>query len=150
MFSSLLWCCVVLLEDINSVDLIKHQEEDEKFIKSVDDMIAKIDVELSKTLKNALKNNEKDRKNKKISLFNLLNTINDVTLHEERVLMMTINCFKKLDEALIWSDCIDMKVEFIMITRFQIFKLFTCMYFFNNSSSRLIATFSKETFRQQQ
>jgi len=64
-------------------------------------MIAKIDVELSKTLKNALKNNEKDRKNKKISLFNLLNTINDVTLHEERVLMMTINCFKKLDEALI-------------------------------------------------
>jgi hypothetical protein len=83
MFSLLSQRCVVLLEDINSVDLIKHQEEDEKFVKSVNDVIAKINVELSKILKNASKNNEKDRKNKKISLFNLLNAINDVTSHEE-------------------------------------------------------------------
>ncbi len=150
MFSSLSWCCVVLLEDINSVDLIKRQEEDEKFIKSINDMIAKIDVELSNILKNASKNNEKDRKNKKISLFNLLNAIDDVTSHEERVLVMTINCLEKLNEALIQSDHIDMKVEFIMITCSQIFKLFTCMYSLNDSSSRLIATFSKETLRQQQ
>ncbi len=150
MFSSLYSCCVVLLEDINSVNLIKRQEEDEKFVKSVNDSIAKIDVELSKTLKNASKNNEKDRKNKRISLFNLLNAIDDVTSHEERVLMMTINCFKKLDEALIQSNCIDIKVEFIIITRSQIFELFTCMYFLNDNSSRLIATFSKEIFRQQQ
>jgi len=139
-----------LLEDIDSVDLIKRQEEDEKFIKLVDDVIAKIDVELSKTFKNASKNNKKDRKNKKISLFNLLNAINDVTSHEERVLVMTINCFEKLDEALIQLDCINIKVEFIMITRSQIFKLFTHMYFLDDSSSRLIATFSKETLRQQQ
>ncbi len=150
MFSSLSWCCVVLLEDINSVDLIKRQEEDEKFIKSINDMIAKIDVELSKILKNASKNNEKDRKKKKISLFNLLNAIDNVTSHEEIVLVMTINCLEKLNEALIQSDNIDMKVEFIMITCSQIFKLFTCMYSFNDSSSRLIATFSKETLRQQQ
>ncbi len=83
MFSLLSQRCVVLLEDINSVDLIKHQEEDEKFVKSVNDVIAKINIELSKILKNASKNNEKDRKNKKISLFNLLNAINDVTSHEE-------------------------------------------------------------------
>ena len=150
MFSSLSWRCVVLLEDIDSVDLIKRQEEGEKFVKSVDDTIAKIDVKLSKTLKNASKNNEKDRKNKRISLFNLLNAIDDVTSHKERVLVMTINCFEKLDEALIQSDRIDIKVEFIMITCFQIFELFTCMYSLNDSSSRLIATFSKETFRQQQ
>ncbi len=149
MFSSLSWRCVVLLEDIDSVNLIKRQEEDEKFVKSVDDAIAKIDVELSKTLKNASKNNEKDRKNKKISLFDLLNAIDDVTSHEEKVLVMTINCFEKLDEALIQSDRIDIKVEFIMITCFQIFELFTCMYFLDDSFSRLIATFSKETLRQQ-
>jgi len=83
MFSLLSQRCVVLLEDINSVDLIKHQEEDEKFVKSVNDVIAKINIELSKILKNASKNNEKDRKNKKISWFNLLNAINDVTSHEE-------------------------------------------------------------------
>jgi len=83
-------------------------------------------------------------------LFNLLNAIDDVTSHKERVLVMTINCFEKLDEALIQSDRIDIKVEFIMITCFQIFELFTCMYSLNDSSSRLIATFSKETFRQQQ
>ncbi len=150
MFSSLPRRCVVLLEDIDSVDLIKRQEEGEKFIKPVDDAIAKIGVELSKTLKNASKNNEKGRKNKKISLFDLLNAIDDVTSHEERVLVMTINCLEKLDEALIRSDRIDMKVEFIMITRFQIFELFTRMYFFDDSSSKLIATFSKETLRQQQ
>ncbi len=150
MFSSLSWRCVVLLEDINSVDLIKRQEEDEKSVKPVDDVIAKIDVELSKVLKNASKNNEKGKKNKKISLSDLLNAIDDVTSHEERVLVMTINCFEKLDEALIQSDRIDIKVEFIMITRFQIFELFTCMYFLDDSSSRLIATFSKETFEQQQ
>jgi len=150
MFSLLSQCCVVLLEDINSVDLIKRQEEDEKLVKSVNDAIAKIDVKLSKTLKNASKNNEKDRKNKRISLFNLLNAIDDVTSHEERVLMMTINCFEKLDEALIQSNYIGIKVEFIMITRSQIFELFTRMYFLDDSSSRLIATFSKEIFRQQQ
>ncbi len=147
MFSLLSQRCVVLLEDINSVDLIKHQEEDEKFVKSVNDVIAKINIELSKILKNASKNNEKDRKNKKISLFNLLNAINDVTSHEEWVLVMTINCFEKLDEALIQSNHIDMKVEFIMITCSQIFELFTCMYFLNDSSLKLIATFSKETLR---
>ncbi len=147
MFSSLSWRCVVLLEDINSVDLIKRQEEDEKFVKSVNDAIAKIDVELSKILKNASKNNEKDKKNKKISLFNLLNAIDDVTSHEERVLVMTINCLEKLDKALIQSDHIDIKVEFIMITRSQIFELFTCMYSLDDSSSRLIATFSKEILK---
>jgi len=150
MFSSLSRRCIVLLEDIDSVDLIKRQGEGEKFIKPVDDAIAKIGVELSKTLKNASKNNEKGRKNKEISLFNLLNAIDDVTSHEERVLVMTINCLEKLDEALIRSDRIDMKVEFIMITRSQIFELFTRMYFFDDSSSKLIATFSKETLRQQQ
>ncbi len=65
MFNSLLRRCVVLLEDINNVDLIKRQEEDEKFVKSVNNVIAKIDVELSKTLKNALKNNKKDTKTRK-------------------------------------------------------------------------------------
>ena len=150
MFSSLSRRCVVLLEDIDSVDLIKRQEEGEKFVKPVDDATAKIGVELSKTLKNASKNNEKGRKNKKISLFDLLNAIDDVTSHEERVLVMTINCLEKLDEALIRPGRIDIKVEFIMITRFQIFELFTRMYFFDNSSSRLIATFSKEILRQQQ
>ncbi len=147
MFSLLSQRCVVLLEDINSVDLIKHQEEDEKFVKSVNDVIAKINIELSKILKNASKNNEKDRKNKKISLFNLLNAINDVTSHEEWVLVMTINCFEKLDEALIQSNHIDIKVEFIIITCSQIFELFTCMYFLNDNSLKLIATFSKETLR---
>jgi len=74
MFNSLLWRCVVLLEDINNVDLIKRQEEDEKFVKSVNNVIAKIDVELSKTLKNALKNNEKDKKTRKsaCSIFSTL------------------------------------------------------------------------------
>ncbi len=147
MFSSLLRRCVVLLEDINSVDLIKRQEEGEKFVKPVDDAAAKIGVELSKVLKNASKNNEKGKKNKEISLFDLLNAIDDVTSHEERVLVMTINCLEKLDEALIRSDRIDIKVEFIMVTRSQIFELFTRMYSLDDSSSRLIATFSKETLK---
>ena len=63
---------------------------------------------------------------------------------------MTINCFEKLDEALIQSNHIDIKVEFIMITCSQIFELFTCMYSLDDSSSRLIATFSKEILEQQQ
>jgi len=150
MFSSLSRRCVVLLEDIDSADLIKRQEEGEKSVKPVDDAIAKIDVELSKTLKNASKNNEKGRKNKGISLSDLLNAIDDVTSHEGRVLVMTINCFEKLDEALIRPGRIDIKVEFIMVTRSQIFELFTRMYSFDDSPSRLIATFSKEILRQQQ
>jgi len=80
-------------------------------------------------------------------LFDLLNAIDDVTSHEERVLVMTINCLEKLDKALIQSDHIDIKVEFIMITRSQIFELFTCMYSLDDSFSRLIATFSKEILK---
>jgi len=150
MFSSLPRRCVVLLEDIDSAGLIKRQEEGEKSVKPVDDATAKIGAELSKALKNASKNNGKDKKNKGISLSDLLNAIDGVTSHEGRVLVMTTNCPEKLDEALIRSGRIDIKVEFTMVTRSQISELFTRMYSLDDSSSRLIATFSKETFRQQQ
>ncbi len=147
MFSSLPRRCVVLLEDIDSAGLIKRQEEGEKSVKPADDAAAKIGVELSKALKNASKNNEKGKKNKGISLSDLFNAIDDVASHEGRVLVMTINCPEKLDEALIQPGRIDIKVEFIMTTRFQISELFTRMYSLDDSSSRLIATFSKEILK---
>jgi len=150
MFSSLPRRCVVLLEDIDSAGLIKRQEEGEKSAKPADDAAAKIGGGLSKALKDASENNGKGKKNKGISLSGLLNAIDGVTSHEGRVLVMTINCFEKLDEALIRPGRIDIKVEFTMATRSQISELFTRMYFPDDSSSRLIATFSKETPGQQQ
>ena len=83
MFNSLLRRCVVLLEDINNVDLIKRQEEDEKFVKSVNNVIAKIDVELSKTLKNALKNNKKDKKTRK-SAYLIFSTLSMMWLRTKK------------------------------------------------------------------
>ncbi len=83
MFNSLLRRCVVLLEDINNVDLIKRQEEDEKFVKSVNNVIAKIDVELSKTLKNALKNNKKDTKTRK-SAYLIFSTLSMMWLRTKK------------------------------------------------------------------
>ncbi len=98
MFSSLPRRYVVLLEDIDNAGLIKRQEEGEKSVKPTDDAVAKIGA-------------------KGISLSDLLNAIDGVASYEGRVLVMTINCLEKLDEALIRLGRIDFKVEFIMITR---------------------------------
>ena len=150
LFSSLPRRCVVLLEDIDSAGLIKRQEEGEKSAKPADDAAAKIGAELSKALKDASENNGKGKKNKGISLSGLLNAIDGVASHEGRVLVMTTNCPEKLDEALIRPGRIDIKVGFTMATRSQISELFTRMYSPDDSPSRLIATFSKETPRKQQ
>ncbi len=150
MFSSLPRRCVVLLEDIDSAGLIKRQEEGEKSAIPADDAAARIGAEISKALKDASENNGKGKKNKGISLSGLLNAIDGVASHEGRVLVMTTNCPEKLDEALIRPGRIDIKVEFTMATRSQISELFTRMYSPDDSPSRLIATFSKETPTQQQ
>jgi chaperone BCS1 len=63
-----------------------------------------------------------------ISLSGLLNAINGVAAHEGRVLIMTTNYPKMLDEALVRPGRVDMKIEFTLANKQQIRELFIWMY----------------------
>ncbi|KAM3497895.1 hypothetical protein MY10362_008766 [Beauveria mimosiformis] len=63
-----------------------------------------------------------------ISLSGLLNAIDGVASHEGRVLIMTTNTPKFLDEALVRPGRVDMQVEFTKATQLQIQELFQRMY----------------------
>lgn len=94
---------------------------------------AEIEAEIAKAIKSVQTKNVKSKNNttdnnEGISLFGLLNAIDDVASHEGRVLVMTTNFSDKLDEALIRPKRIDMRINFTLVTRYQICELFTRMY----------------------
>ena len=72
------------------------------------------------------------KNNRNISLSRLSNVINDMILHEERVFMMITNFLEKLNDVFIRLKKINMKINFIKITRFQICESFTRIYFFDD------------------
>ena len=132
MFTSLPRRCVVLLEDIDSAGLSNRQEEAKVAQAATADTstneAAKIGAEITKALDTVKKNSEKSGEKKGITLSGLLNAIDGVASHEGRVLVMTTNFPDNLDDALIRPGRIDMKVEFTLATKSQIFELFTKMY----------------------
>ncbi len=97
MFTTLPRRCVVLLEDIDSAGLMERQEPEVKGRSKEDDSATKIGTDISK----AIKSRQDQNNNQGISLSGLLNAIDGVASHEGRVLVMTTNFPKRLDDALI-------------------------------------------------
>ncbi|KAI9822677.1 MAG: hypothetical protein M1827_000396 [Pycnora praestabilis] len=131
LFNGLPRRCVVLLEDIDSAGLMRKDlnsdENQEKLTSTANGPQWGI-VEVARAMKLANENDEKNGKNKGISLSGLLNAIDGVASHEGRVLVMTTNHPEKLDDALIRPGRVDMQVQFGLATRGQIEELFVRMY----------------------
>ena len=134
LFNNLPRRCVVLLEDIDSAGLIRHDtnepaENPAKEKREKKDENSQISVEIAKAFKSVQEKNDKSKNNNQgISLSGLLNAIDGVASHEGRVLVMTTNYPEKLDDALIRPGRVDMKVAFTMASRTQIRKIFVRMY----------------------
>ncbi|MCJ1364043.1 hypothetical protein MMC16_003152 [Acarospora aff. strigata] len=128
LFSNLPRRCVVLLEDIDSAGLNRHNERAGDASTQTSGGHTEIGIEIAKAFKSVHESNEKTKQNQGISLSGLLNAIDGVASHEGRVLVMTTNYPEKLDDALIRPGRVDMIVEFTMATRLQIRELFIRMY----------------------
>lgn len=140
LFANLPRRCVVLLEDIDSAGLVKRQSlEEEAAAKSENEVKAEVEktgaaigAEIAKAIKSASTNikskTNNNNNNEGISLSGLLNAIDGVASHEGRVLVMTTNFPEKLDDALIRPGRIDMRINFTLATRYQIYELFKRMY----------------------
>lgn len=70
----------------------------------------------------------KDKKDAGISLSGLLNAIDGVATHEGRVLIMTTNHPDALDEALVRSGRVDLRIKFDYASTVQVRELFLRMY----------------------
>ncbi|MCJ1473563.1 hypothetical protein MMC13_002214 [Lambiella insularis] len=133
LFNNLPRRCVVLLEDIDSAGLVRHNdvtESIEKPIKEKEDSSAQIGDKIAIAVQKSIQKESDKNKNSNqgISLSGLLNAIDGVASHEGRVLVMTTNYPDKLDEALIRPGRVDMKVAFGLASRSQICKVFVRMY----------------------
>ncbi|KAI9830046.1 MAG: hypothetical protein M1819_005876 [Sarea resinae] len=125
LFNNLPRRCVVLLEDIDSAGLARKDKSDDDAASNKAPAEWGL-VEVAKALRK--ENDEKDAKNKGISLSGLLNAIDGVASHEGRVLVMTTNFPDKLDDALIRPGRVDMQVTFTLASKIQIRELFVRMY----------------------
>jgi ATP-dependent 26S proteasome regulatory subunit len=63
-----------------------------------------------------------------ISLSDLLNVVNEIAFAESVVLIMSTNHSKKLDDALIRDDRVDLKIEFTLSRKKELRRLFIQMY----------------------
>ncbi|KAF3912039.1 Paraplegin [Orbilia brochopaga] len=98
--------CIMLLEDIDTVEMSqKREEEDDESPKK-----------------------RESRSRTSIPLTALLNAIDGVASHEGRILVMTTNHPEKLDPALKRSGRVDVAVEFKLAAKPQMIKLFMNMY----------------------
>ncbi|KAJ6259797.1 Paraplegin [Drechslerella dactyloides] len=98
--------CIMLLEDIDTVEMSQKRQAEE------DDSSNKRD----------------SRPKTAIPLTALLNAIDGVASHEGRILIMTTNHPEKLDPALKRSGRVDVTVEFKLASKQQTFNLFMNMY----------------------
>ncbi|KAK6362975.1 hypothetical protein TWF730_000423 [Orbilia blumenaviensis] len=95
--------CIVLLEDIDTVDISRRRDSSGE----------KRGGEEQKT---------------QMTLSGLLNAIDGVASHEGRILIMTTNHPEILDPALVRKGRVDLEVPFGLATKEQIINLFTIMY----------------------
>ncbi|KAL9122454.1 MAG: hypothetical protein Q9187_000983 [Circinaria calcarea] len=97
LFNSLPRRCVVLLEDIDSAGLIRHEEPTDDIhtgSKGKIEPTTQISVEIAKAFRIVQEKNDKNlSRNQGISLSGLLNAIDGVASHEGRVLVMTTLSF---------------------------------------------------------
>ncbi|KAK6509204.1 hypothetical protein TWF481_003964 [Arthrobotrys musiformis] len=96
--------CIVLLEDIDTVDISRRRDG------SSDE------------------NKGRGEHKTQMTLSGLLNAIDGVASHEGRILIMTTNHPEVLDAALVRKGRVDLEVPFGLATKEQIVNLFTIMY----------------------
>ncbi|RVD80949.1 uncharacterized protein DFL_008832 [Arthrobotrys flagrans] len=96
--------CIVLLEDIDTVDISRRRDGSAGGDKS------------------------RGEHQTQMTLSGLLNAIDGVASHEGRILIMTTNHPEVLDPALVRKGRIDLEVPFGLATKEQIVNLFTIMY----------------------
>ncbi|KLJ09684.1 hypothetical protein EMPG_14888 [Blastomyces silverae] len=70
-----------------------------------------------------LSQNRKFQRN--VFLFTLLNTLNDVSLQKDQLLIMMTNHIKYLNDVLIHSDCINRKILFQLADE----KMSSCLFY---------------------
>ncbi|KAK6357376.1 hypothetical protein TWF718_001689 [Orbilia javanica] len=94
--------CIVLLEDIDTVDISRRRD--------------------------GSTSGDKGEQKTQMTLSGLLNAIDGVASHEGRILIMTTNHPEVLDPALVRKGRVDLEVPFGLATKEQIVNLFTIMY----------------------
>jgi chaperone BCS1 len=105
--------CVVLLEDIDTIDIAQTRQPIEKTDKPTADATPAKPIA---------------EPNCKVSLSGLLNVIDGVASPEGRVLVLTTNHPEKLDPALIRPGRVDMKIQLRLAGKEAIAELFRSMY----------------------
>jgi chaperone BCS1 len=113
LFSSVPSRCIVLLEDVDAAGL--KRSNDPKFTKQKPESVVE---KKEKTLNPSIQ----------ISLSGLLNAIDGVSSSEGRILVMTTNKPKDLDQALIRPGRVDMHVPFSLPHREEMMEMFLSMY----------------------
>ncbi|KAF3313010.1 hypothetical protein TWF173_006392 [Orbilia oligospora] len=96
--------CIVLLEDIDTVDISRRRDG------------------------SAGGDQGRGEHKTQMTLSGLLNAIDGVASHEGRILIMTTNHPEVLDPALVRKGRVDLEVPFGLATKEQIVNLFTIMY----------------------
>lgn len=126
--------CIMLLEDIDTAGLARSSyEQDDK-----DNLVVNNGERSDLKVKTPKENGSGVRRRGRldddegISLLGLLNAIDGVASYEGRVLIMTTNKPKVLDEALVRPGRVDMQVEFTFATEKQAGELFERMYEVNS------------------
>ncbi|GAM85264.1 hypothetical protein ANO11243_032680 [Dothideomycetidae sp. 11243] len=114
--------CIVLLEDIDEAGIKRPDHKDgtsssDSTKKSEKDEAGKVSRRMDAAKKDA-----------GISLSGLLNAIDGVATHEGRVLIMTTNHPEALDEALVRTGRVDLRIKFDYASTHQIRELFLRMY----------------------
>jgi chaperone BCS1 len=113
LFSSVPSRCIILLEDVDAAGL--RRANDPKFKKQLRETAAEKE---DKAAKPAVQ----------ISLSGLLNAIDGVSSSEGRILVMTTNKPKDLDQALVRPGRVDLHVHFSLPHREEIIEMFLSMY----------------------
>jgi chaperone BCS1 len=116
LFSSVPSRCIVLLEDIDAAGLKRADEL--KLKKLAGEEIAEEKQQLGRPKKPTIS----------ISLSGLLNAIDGVASSEGRILVMTTNKPKELDQALIRPGRLDVHISFTLPQRVEIVEMFLSMY----------------------
>jgi chaperone BCS1 len=112
LFASVPSRCIILLEDVDAAGL--KRANDPKFKKQKGDTAAETDG--------------KSKPTPQISLSGLLNAIDGVSSSEGRILVMTTNKPKDLDQALIRPGRVDLHVYFALPHRDEMIEMFLSMY----------------------
>ncbi|KIW02325.1 uncharacterized protein PV09_06470 [Verruconis gallopava] len=116
LFSSVPSRCIVLLEDIDAAGLKRADEL--KLKKVIGDESAEDKVQ----------SGLRKKPTASVSLSGLLNAIDGVASSEGRILIMTTNKPKELDQALIRPGRVDLHIQFTLPQRPEIVEMFESMY----------------------